>query len=356
LNKSVYPIIIICVLFLALALALAQGYGSNIETKHFESNEISFDYPASWQQVTVHGSQLVAFQDPQSSLKITISRKIVPNGYKPPQNFVPDLVNNLNTSKGSLKLISHQITDLDGTKAHDNLYKIQVNDSTLEQRELWIETNGALYSVIFTYPQNSHQTAANSYTLLDAIGQGSSHEKTAQNNSGLQSSQSFFQESQNIEQMNIVTKSLKINATNLIATHIFGTLAIPSLGVEWNMRSDTLNAMNGVYHDSKSFYPGLNGTSGVLGHHTLYSAPFAHINELKLGSVIIINDYLTQKKYTYLVISNGETKWDYKVNPIQYPKGTNELLLITCWPPGFKQAAWIVRCKPVSIEPLTYRI
>ncbi|MGZ7109354.1 MAG: sortase domain-containing protein [Methanobacterium sp.] len=334
-NKSVYPIIIICVLFLALGWAIAQGNGSNIETKHFESNEISFDYPASWQQVTVHGSHLVAFQDPKSGLKMIISRKIAPNGYKPPQNFVPDLINNLNSST-SLKLISQQITDLDGTKAHDNVYRIKVNDSTLEQRELWIETNGAFYSVIFTYPQDSHQTAANTNTLLDFIGQGSSHEKT----------------SQNIEQMDIFTKSLKINATKLIATPIFGTLAIPSLSVEWNMRSDTLNAFNGVYHNSESSYPGLNGTSGFLGHHTLYSAPFAHINELTLGSVIIINDYLTQKKYTYNVVSNGETKWDYHVNPIKYPKGTNELLLITCWPPGFKQAAWIVRCKPVSIEPL----
>jgi len=335
LKKAVYPIIIICVLFSALGLALTQGYGSNIETQHFESNEISFDYPASWQKVTVHGSQLVAFQDPQSGLKMTISRKIVPNSYKPPQNFVPDLINNLNTSAGSLKLISQQITDLDGTKAHDNLYRIKMNNSTLEQRELWIETNGALYSVIFTYSQDSHQTAANS-SLLDAIGQGSSHEPV-----------------QNYDQINIVTQSLKINATNLIATPKFGTLAIPSLGVEWYMRSDTVNAINGVYHDSKSFYPGLNGTSGFLGHHTLYSAPFARINELKIGSVVIINDYLTQKKYTYNVVSNGETKWDYKVNPIQFPKGTNELLLITCWPPGYKQAAWIVRCKPVAIEPLT---
>lgn len=334
-KKSIYPIIIITVLLLALSLVLTQGYGSNIETQHFESNEISFDYPASWQQVAVHGSQLVAFQDPQSGLKMTISRKIAPNGYKPPQNFVPDFINNLNTSAGSLKTISQQITYLDGTKAHDNLYKIQVNNSTLVQRELWIETNGALYSVMFNYPQDSNQTTSN--TLLDAIGQGSSHEKT----------------SQNLEQMNIVTKSLKINATNLTATHKFGTLAIPSLGVEWYMRSDTVNAINGVYHDSKSFYPGSNGTYGFLGHHTLYSAPFARINELKLGSVIIINDYLTQKKYTYSVVSNGETKWDYKVNPIQYPQGKNELLLITCWPPGFKKAAWIVRCKPVAIEPLT---
>jgi len=337
LNKIVYPILMIIVLLLAIGLVLTQGYGSNIETKHFESNEISFDYPASWQQVPVHGSQLFAFQDPKSGLKMTISRKIGPNGYKPPQNFVPELVNNLNTSSGSLKLISQQITDLNGTKAYDNLYKLQVNDSTLEQRELWIETNGAFYSAIFTYSQDSNQTAANNNTLLDVIGQGSSHEKT----------------SQNIEQMDIITKSLKISATNLTARPIFGTLAIPSLGVEWDMRSDTLNVYKGVYHDSKSFYPGLNGTIGILGHHTFYSAPFANINLLKIGSVIIINDYLTQKKYTYLVDSNGDTRWDYHVNPIQFPQGTNELLLITCWPPGFKQAAWIVHCKPVSIEPLT---
>lgn len=335
-NKSFYPFIIISVLVLALGLVLAQGYGSNVETQHFESDEVSFNYPASWQHIAVHGPQLVGFQDPKSGLKMIISRKIVPDGYKTPENFVPEIINNLNNSKGSMKLISHEITDLDWTKAHDNLYEIKDNGSTLEQREMWIEDNGALYSVIFNYPIGSHQTAASDYTLLDAIGEGSSHEKNTQNT----------------EQMDIVTKSLKINTTNLTASPIFGTLSIPSLGDEWYIRSDTVNAMNGVYHASNSFYPGFNGASGFLGHHTLYSAPFARISELKIGSEVIINDYLTQKKYTYLVVSNDETKWDYKVNPIQYPKGTNEVLLITCWPPGFKQAAYIVRCKPVSIKPL----
>ena len=334
-NKSIYPFIIISVLVLALGLVIAQGYGSNIETRHFESDEISFNYPANWQQITVNRPQLVGFRDPKSGLKMTINRKIVPNGYKIPQNFVPDLINDLNTSNGSLKLISHEINDLDWTKANDNLYEIKENGSTLEQRELWIQTNGALYSVIFTYPVGSHQTEDGDYTLLDAIGEGSSHEKNTQN----------------IEQMDIVTKSLKINVTNLTATPIFGTLAIPSLGVEWYMRTDTLNAYNTVYH-APSFYPGENGTIGFLGHHTFYSAPFANIDLLKVGDQVIVNDYLTQKKYIYLVDSNGETKWDYHVNPIQYPQGTNELLLITCWPPGYKKAAWIVHCKPISVKPL----
>ena len=41
--------------------------------------------------------------------------------------------------------------------------------------------------------------------------------------------------------------------------------------------------------------------------------------------------------------------WDYKTNPIRFSQeGQARLLIVTCYPPGKKQAAWITHFKMVS--------
>ncbi|MGZ7068969.1 MAG: class E sortase, partial [Methanobacterium sp.] len=127
-------------------------------------------------------------------------------------------------------------------------------------------------------------------------------------------------------------------------------VSIPAINTSWGIRSDTVNGYNSTYHYNESFYPSQNGTMGLLGHHTLYSAPFAKIDRLKPGDQVIIADYLTQKKYIYRVVSNGDIKWDYQTNPIKFPNGSTDLTLVTCYPPGTTNAAWMVHCKLSFIE------
>jgi len=127
-------------------------------------------------------------------------------------------------------------------------------------------------------------------------------------------------------------------------------LIIPKIGVDCNVRSDTVNAYNAVYHYPESVNPGQNGECGFLSHRTRFSGLFGKLGSLQVGDEVIVKDYSTNKKYTYVVTSNGnDIRWDYKENPIQFDQsGDSRLLLVTCYPPGRKLAAYITHCKLVS--------
>ena len=132
-------------------------------------------------------------------------------------------------------------------------------------------------------------------------------------------------------------------------------LVIPKLGVNAKINSDTVNGYNTVYHYPESVDPGQNGECGLLSHRTHYSGLFKGIGTLKSGDQVIIKDYSASKKYIYKVTSNGnDIRWDYKENPISFAQsGDPRLLLVTCYPPGRKLAAYICHCKLVSTTSLS---
>ena len=312
----------------ALVIAVTSG-STNTETKHYQNGEISFNYPASWQQVQGQGAQIVAFKDPETGMNVTVNRQTTPPGYNVAKDFVPEVIKD---SESNIKLTSSNKIDVNGNVGYANTYQIQKNGSNGEQKELWVNTNGALYSVIFNYPQEGFK--------VESLMKG-------------------FKGSESSAAFDAVKNSLKINSTKLTSMPSFGTVTIPKLGVTWNIRSDTLNAMGAVYHYSapdstlpKSFYPGEKGSMGLLGHHTRFSAPFDNIDKLQAGDTVIINDYLTQKKYTYKVVSNNDIRYDYTTNLIQFPSGKKELVLGTCWPQGFTAAERYTHCQLSSVDPL----
>jgi len=133
-----------------------------------------------------------------------------------------------------------------------------------------------------------------------------------------------------------------------------GELIIPKLGVNCTIRSDTVNAYNAVYHYPESAMPGQPGECGILGHRTTYSGLFENIGSLKVGDPVIIVDTIMKKKYTYTVTSNGnDIRWDYKTNPVTFAlEGKSRLMLMTCYPPGKKEAAYIAHCELTSTENL----
>lgn len=147
--------------------------------------------------------------------------------------------------------------------------------------------------------------------------------------------------------------SSPVDALNPIASSILintGELIIPKLGVDCTIRSDTVNAYDAVYHYPESAGYGQPGECAILGHRTTYSGIFKNIGELKPGDEVIIKNLISKKKYVYQVTSSGDDiRWDYKSNPIRFAlEGEKRLLLMTCYPPGEKSAAWITHCKLVS--------
>lgn len=319
LKKYVLGLFILAVIVLVFIIPFGSA---NIDTKHYQNNEISFDYPASWQEVTTQGAQVVAFKDPESGMNVTVNRQVTPPGYTIPENFVPEVVQE---NKSNLKLTSTNKIDVNGKLAYDNTYHIQKYNSTIEQKELWVNTNGAVYSFIYDYPQEGFK--------LESILKG-------------------FKGSESSVAFDTVKNSLTINSTKLASMPSFATVSIPRTGVTWNIRYDTLNAYGSVYHYPNSAFPGETGSVGLLGHHTLYSAPFNYVETIIPGDKIYIKDYLTQKMYTYTVVSNNDIRYDYETNVIQFPAGSEELVIGTCWPPGYTSAERYVHCKLSSVDPL----
>lgn len=143
-----------------------------------------------------------------------------------------------------------------------------------------------------------------------------------------------------------------LDPVNSIGGTVVGELIIPKLGVDCTIRSDTVNAYDAVYHYPESVGFGQPGEVGLLGHRTTYSHLFIDIGTLQIGDKAIIIDTSTQKKYTYAVTSNGnDIRWDYKTNPVRFAQdGEARLLIMTCYPPGKKEAAYITHFKLISTE------
>ncbi len=313
-------IFIIAIVFIANLNPIKSDNNKNLV---YQNGEISFQYPEKMKIVNEdNGSHIVTLEDPETSEKIVVNRQIPPTDYN-----INDVLIVNNLTKNFILQFKNNIT-INGIDILEVEYKINnkaENSHIMYQNERWIEKNGAIYSVI------SVGTKETTYK------EGYEYSSEPQSN------------------LEIITKSLKINDTSISSINqsaSWGKITIPRLGVNWNIRSDTVNSYSFVYHYAESYFFGQNGTSGLLGHHTSYSAPFDNINTLKSGDKVIIEDFLSQKKYIYEVVSNGDVKYDYKTNPIQFQGGSSNLTLVTCWPEGTEDAAWQVHCKLITIENL----
>ena len=309
--KLNYIIVAICVIIIGVAFTAVVFSGKEVKTSLYQKDEISFNYPSTWEKInTTQDSQIVAFTDPKNNLSVTVNRQLMPVGYSPSENFTMTIPENLS----GFNLIKHETSNQNGNQINSNVYQMKINGKTIQRTELWINKNNALYSIIYT--TNNKDINLNSPEIKS------------------------------------VTQNLTINNTTLPNTVVIGTVSMPSLGLNWNISDDTVNHYGSVYHVATSFYPGQNGTIGLLGHHTRYSAPFNNTYQLKTGDQVIITDYLSQKKYIYNVTKNGDIKADYKTNPVQFAAGNYGLTMITCYPPGFMEAAYQTHLNLVSVMPI----
>lgn len=318
--KKYLSLVILLLIFVSVVAYLSISFGS---TRHYDDGEISFDYPQDWSIKAGSNPSQVALFQPSSNSNITINKQVVPPGYQSPENYT---LNSTTAHDSGFNLISHNTRNLNQDDAFENTYSIDSDGNTYLQKEVWIPKNGNLYSIIYTQQMISNKP-------LDYLDSRSS--RIASHGFGT------------------IVKNFKVKSVLIPSkTPFWGSVSIPTLNVNWGIRSDTVNGYDSVFYYSESSYPDHDGTMGLLGHRTSYSAPFRNIDQLKVGDEVVINDYLTQRKYIYQVVSNGDIKWDYKTDPIKFTRGDNNLTLVTCYPPGTTQAAWMVHCKLISIEPL----
>lgn len=323
-NK--YLLVILAFLIIIIFAVDLNYRGGRIQAKHFDNGEISFDYPGTLNETNGTGSKIVSFSG-DSGLNITVIKQSLPPGYNLANRAQ---LNGIGTIDKNFQLVSSRNITINGTKGYENNYNVQGDNGSQLRKEIFFEKNNALYSVIYTAPG---EIKADTDYGLDI---------SAAANNG--------------DPLYTIVNSIKINNTGNNSRKMAGwaELIMPTLGAEWSVTSRSVNDA-AVYHISTSYYPGENGQMALLGHHTSHAAPFASITQLKIGDPLIIKDYLTQKKYTYEVVSNGEDiRWGVKGVSIGYqPSEEPELWLITCWPTGYSRAAYIVHSKLVSVEPLS---
>lgn len=349
-NQRLY---LIAALFLVIFAAFYMAINQEA-TENFNDGEISFDYPQDWQMKPgFNPSVIAAFYDTNSGLNVTVNKQVIPPGYQYPENFI---FNTTEAFNSGFRLLSHRIYDLNGDTAYDNTYYINSNGSIYLREEIWLHKNGNLYSIIYTHKESSYNTLPvdlNRDIINIPPEEDLTENSTNQLNIKYFDLKSSMEDSITRSGFEVLIKNFKVDSVSIpTKTSFMGDVSIPAINVTWGIRPDTVNGYNSVYHYNESYYPGQYGSMGLLGHRSLYSAPFAKIDQLKPGDLVIIDDYLTQKKYIYKVVSNGDIKWDYKTDPIKFPGGNTDLILVTCYPPGTTDAAWIVHCKLSSIEPL----
>ena len=319
-NK--YLIVILAFLIIVIFAVDWNYKGGGIQAKHFDNGEISFDYPGNLNVTNGTGSDVVTFTD-TSGLNITVIKHSLPPGYNLADRAQLNGIGNIDKN---FQLVSSKNITVNGTNGYESSYNLQGNNGPEQRNELWFEKNNALYGVISTSP-GEIKSDGSGFDVSAAGG----------------------------DAFNTIINSIKINDTGNNPTKSSGwaELIMPTIGGDWPVNSHSVNDY-GVYHISSSYYPGENGQAALMGHHTTHSAPFAGLVQLKVGDPVIVKDYLTQKKYTYQVTSNGDDiRWGVEGVSIGFqPSSEPELWLITCWPPGFSRAAYVVHSKLVSVEPL----
>lgn len=313
-------ILLLILVLLVIGIFSFERSGSVMANKHFDNGEVSFDYPSGWNLTNGTGTVVASMAD-TNGLNVTIKKHPVPDAYN--LNKHMQLSGEGNVDK-NFQLISNNNITVNGMNGYELNYKLNGKDGEKQRKEIWFEKNNLFYSVEFT---TSGNMAKKSELAVNSVS-GNSITQT-------------------------LVKSLNINTTasNPISYTGWGEVTMPS-GKKWTLTTVSCDVNNAVYHIDASYWPGENGEFALMGHHTTHHAPFAGLESIKVGELVVVKDYVTGKKYTYQITSNGnDIRWGQEGDHIQYKRTANpELLLITCWPPGYSRGAYIVHSKLISVE------
>lgn len=120
--------------------------------------------------------------------------------------------------------------------------------------------------------------------------------------------------------------------TSLNNQNIFGRIRIPKLGLDVIVLegTDQLTLTKGPGHMKGTAWPWQRGNTVISGHRTTFGAPFAGLNKLKKGDLILLST--TKGLFSYRVTGSKVVKPnDMSVVGQKY---AGRLTLTTCDPPG----------------------
>ncbi len=121
-------------------------------------------------------------------------------------------------------------------------------------------------------------------------------------------------------------------APDISGSGIFGRLRIPKLDLDVIVLegTDIITLRRGPGHIKKTAWPSEEGNTAVSGHRTTYGAPFAELDRLEKGDLILLTTL--EGDYEYQVTGSGVVRPTNLSVIGQNYKG--RLTLTTCDPPG----------------------
>lgn len=124
-----------------------------INSKHYEENGISFDYPSNWKTGSIYdlpGAIVGVSESSQVDVKIF---RYKTNNTSLREVYLNSLTNkSIALDKYCYKQVSNSTLTVDGVPAYEQIYQIGCNITQTRQKikEVWLEKNGYIYKITCT--------------------------------------------------------------------------------------------------------------------------------------------------------------------------------------------------------------
>jgi sortase A len=130
-----------------------------------------------------------------------------------------------------------------------------------------------------------------------------------------------------------------------------GRLEIPRIGLKQVFVESTEHdaLTKGPGHYRGTVLPGLLGTVGLAGHRTTYGAPFRHLDELRVGSRIVLR--MPYGRFAYRVTRTAITTPD-DASSLRRQRAVHQLVLTACHPLYSAAQRIVVTARQTSATPI----
>lgn len=171
-----HAILVIAILALVIFASGCTTGGNNTST--YSGNGVSFNYPASWQQLQTSSQiTLVSVGDPKSAdnstgsvnTLVAVQKTALPNGNSLKQVY-DNTYAQFAAQEASFKTISDTTTTVDGTTAYVNTHTVDVRGVQKKEKAVWFEKNGSAYVILCgSLPADFDSQQANFDTIINSF-------------------------------------------------------------------------------------------------------------------------------------------------------------------------------------------
>jgi PsbP-like protein len=198
LSRKLYLCIIpILVLILVSSSGCIDFNGNQSNTKNFQNNEISFNYPSTWvsfsdfwpsnfgfsynlsEDQNLNTTEITGVLDPKSNTpleKYTTSVKIEEKNSSGnlKEDFDATYSSLSKSSRASGTSLFHEISEgsltVDGVTAYEKVYKIPHGEPYYQIKDVWLDKNGKIYIISCrAFPNNFNQSQNDFNTIINSF-------------------------------------------------------------------------------------------------------------------------------------------------------------------------------------------